>query len=206
MTRTDDPLEKRVGTVGQVLPGVEAKVVDPETGKTVADGVSGELCSRGHNVMLGYYNQPEQTAEAIDDEGWLHTGDLALRQPDGYFRITGRAKDTIIRGGENISPREIEELLYQHPAVGDVQVLGVPDLRFGEEVLACIRKRPETVATEDEIREFCRARLAHFKTPRYVWFVESFPTTVTGKIQKFRLRELAVEQFQLHEAAAVQTA
>ncbi|MEX2172510.1 MAG: AMP-binding protein [Pirellulales bacterium] len=206
MTRTDDPLEKRVGTVGQVLPGVEAKVVDPATGELTADGVSGELCTRGHNVMLEYYHQPEQTAAAIDDDGWLHTGDLAVRQPDGYFRITGRMKDTIIRGGENISPREIEELLYQHPAVEEVQVLGVPDLRFGEEVLACIRKRSEPAVTEDEIREFCRSRLAHFKTPRHVWFMEAFPTTVTGKVQKFRLRDLAIEQFQLQDAAAVQTA
>lgn len=206
MTRTNDPLEKRVGTVGQALPGVEAKVVNPETGAAAPDGVSGELCTRGHNVMLGYYNQPECTSAAIDKDGWLHTGDLAQRQPDGYFRITGRIKDTIIRGGENISPREIEELLYQHLAVEDVQVVGVPDVRFGEEVLACIRRRSAPAVTEDEIREFCRSRLAHFKTPRYVWFVDAFPTTVTGKVQKFRLRELAIEHFQLQTAAAVQTA
>jgi fatty-acyl-CoA synthase len=206
MTRTDDPLEQRVGTVGRVLPGVEARIVDPASGNTVLDGVSGELCTRGHNVMLGYYNEPELTAKAIDPEGWLHTGDLALRQPDGYFRITGRLKDMIIRGGENISPREIEELLYQHPAVEDVQVVGVPDRRFGEEVLACIRRRPDTEVTAEDIRGFCRSQLAHFKTPRYVWFVSTFPTTVTGKIQKYKLREMAIQQFGLQDIANVETA
>ena len=206
MTRTDDPLEKRVGTVGRVLPGSEAKIIDTESGESLPDDASGELCTRGHNVMSGYFNQPEITAAAIDKDGWLHTGDLALRQPDGYFRITGRLKDMIIRGGENISPREIEELLYQHPGVEDVQVLGVPDAKFGEEVLACIRRRGEISVTEEEIREFCRTNLSHFKKPRYVWFVESFPTTVTGKIQKFKLREMAVEKYGLQAAASVKTA
>ena len=206
MTRTDDPIERRVGTVGRLLPDVEGRVIDPATGQPVADGVSGELCTRGHNVMLGYFNQPDVTAEAIDADGWLHTGDLALRQPDGYFRITGRLKDTIIRGGENISPREIEELLYRHPAVEDVQVVGVPDRRLGEEILACIKHRPGQAVTDDEIREFCCAHLARFKAPRYVWFVDGFPTTVTGKIQKFRLRELAIERFQLQDAAIIETA
>ncbi|MDA1055259.1 MAG: AMP-binding protein [Planctomycetota bacterium] len=206
MTRTDDPIEKRVGTVGRVIAGVEARIVDPNTNEPVEDGVSGELCARGHNVMLGYYKQPEATAAAIDKDGWLHTGDQALRQPDGYFRITGRIKDTIIRGGENISPREIEELLYQHPAVEDVQVVGVPDSRFGEEILACIRQRANVSVSEDEIRAFCRARLAPFKTPRYVWFLDSFPTTVTGKIQKFALRQQAIDKFGLGDAANVETA
>ncbi len=206
MTRTDDPLAKRVGTVGRVLPGVEAKVIDPASGATVADGASGELCTRGHNVMLGYYREPELTAAAIDGDGWLHTGDMALREPDGYFRITGRLKDMIIRGGENISPREIEELLHEHPDVEDVQVTAVPDRRFGEEIVACIRRRRSATVSEDDIREFCRARLAHFKTPRYVWFVDSFPTTVTGKIQKYKLREMAIAHFGLQDAAAVETA
>lgn len=206
MTRTDDPLEKRVGTVGRTIPDVEVKVVDPDTGKQVPDGVSGELYARGHNIMLGYYNQPELTAAAIDSDGWLHTGDMSLREPDGYYRITGRIKDLIIRGGENISPREIEELLYQHAAVEDVQVVGVPDQKFGEEILVCIKPRPGESASEDDIRDFCRARLAHFKTPRYVWFVDSFPTTVTGKIQKFKLREQAIGHFGLQDAADIETA
>ncbi len=206
MTRTDDPIENRVGTVGRVIQGVEAKVIDPLSGLPVADGVSGELCTRGHNVMLGYYNQPEFTAAAIDEDGWLRTGDMALRQADGCFRITGRLKDTIIRGGENISPREIEELLYQHPAVEDVQVVGVPDDKFGEEILACVRARANVAITEEEVREFCRSNLARFKVPRYVWFVDSFPTTVTGKIQKFKLREQAISKFGLQDAASVETA
>ncbi len=206
MTQPDDPLQKRVATVGRVLPGVEAKIVSPGTGVPVEDGVSGELCTRGHNVMLGYYNQPEATAQAIDERGWLHTGDLASREPDGYFRITGRLKDTIIRGGENISPREIEELLYEHPAVEDVQVVGVPDARLGEEVVACIRRRPHVEVEEEDVRQFCRSRLAYFKVPRYVWFVEKYPTTITGKIQKFKLREWAIRQFGLEEADGVRTA
>ena len=156
--------------------------------------------------MLGYYNQPEFTAAAIDKDGWLRTGDMALRQADGCFRITGRLKDTIIRGGENISPREIEELLYQHPAVEDVQVVGVPDDKFGEEILACVRARPNVAITEDDLREFCRSKLARFKVPRYVWFVDSFPTTVTGKVQKFKLREQAISNFGLEDAASVETA
>ena len=156
--------------------------------------------------MLGYYNMPEATAKAIDAEGWLHTGDLALRQPDGYFRITGRIKEMIIRGGENIAPREIEELLYQHPKLEQVSVVGVPDRRFGEEILAWVKLRAGESATEDEIRDFCREHLAHFKTPRYIKFVDSFPTTVTGKIQKYRIRQQAIEELGLHEAAAIETA
>ena len=156
--------------------------------------------------MLGYFNQPDATAKSIDEKGWLHTGDLALRQPEGYFCITGRLTDMIIRGRENISPREIEELLYTHPAVEDVQVLGLPDQRFGEEVLACIRRRGNVDVDENEIRDFCRERMSPFKAPRYVWFMDEFPTTVTGKIQKFKLREKAVEHFELHDAAAVETA
>jgi len=206
MTRTDDAIEKRVGTVGRTIPGVEAKVIDPETGETLPDETSGELCSRGHNVMLGYFNDAEGTANALDKDGWLHTGDMALRQPDGYFRITGRIKDMIIRGGENISPREIEELLYRHPAVEDVQVVGVPDQRYGEQILACVQKRDGVEVSEAEVQDFCKEHLAPFKKPRYVWFLSEFPKTVTGKIQKFKLREMAIEHFQLQEAASVQTA
>ncbi|MBI1314834.1 AMP-binding protein [bacterium] len=206
MTRTDDPIEARVGSVGRVIPGVEVKIVDPETGAELPDNQSGELCCRGHNVMLGYYNMPDRTAEAIDADGWLHTGDIALRQPDGYYRITGRQKDMIIRGGENISPREIEELLYQLPQIEDVQIVGVPDRKFGEEILACVKLRSGQTVSETEIRKFCHERLAHYKTPRYVKFVDQFPTTVTGKIQKFRLREQAIEELGLSEVASLVTA
>lgn len=205
-TRIDDAIELRVGTVGRPLPGLEVKVIDPATGAALPDRQPGELCARGHCVMQGYYNMPDKTAEAIDSEGWLHTGDLALREPNGYYRITGRIKDLIIRGGENIYPREIEERLYQHPAVEDVQVVGVPDRKFGEEVLACIRLRQGCTLTDDEVRQFCRAELAHFKAPKYVKFVESFPTTVTGKIQKFVIREQAIKDLGLEDAARVETA
>jgi fatty-acyl-CoA synthase len=206
MTRTDDPIDKRVGTVGRPLPGVEVKIVDPISGETFPDGHSGELCGRGHGVMLGYDNLPEATAKAIDAEGWLHTGDIALRQPDGYFRITGRLKEMIIRGGENIAPREIEELLYQHPKIEQASVVGVPDGKFGEEVLAWIKLRSGESATDDEIRRYCREHLAHFKTPRYIKFVDSFPMTVTGKIQKYKIRQQAIEELELQQAALIQTA
>lgn len=205
-TCTDDPLELRVGTVGRPIPGVEAKIAAVETGHELGDGRQGELCARGHGVMIGYYNMPEKTAEAIDANGWLHTGDLALREPNGYYRITGRLRDMIIRGGENIYPREIEERLYEHPAVLEVQVVGVPDRRMGEEVLAWVKLKQGQQATEDELREFCRQSLAHFKTPRYWKFVESFPITVTGKVQKYKIREQAIEELGLQEVARIETA
>lgn len=205
-TRATDSLELRVGTIGRPLPGVEARIVDPETGREREDGQPGELCSRGHNVMLGYYKLPEKTAEAIDSEGWLHTGDLALREANGYFRITGRLRDLIIRGGENISPREVEEILYQHPSVQDVQVIGVPDRRFGEVVMAWVQLRGGAVASEDELKTFCKERIAYFKVPHYWKFVDIFPTTVTGKIQKFRMREISIEELGLQEIADIQTA
>jgi fatty-acyl-CoA synthase len=205
-TRTDDPIELRVGTVGKPIPGVEAKVVDAETGDDLADGRQGELCGRGHGVMIGYYNMPDKTAEVIDADGWLHTGDLAMREPNGYYRITGRLRDLIIRGGENIYPREVEERLYEHPAVMDVQVVGVPDRRLGEEVLAWVKLKEGHQVTEAELRDFCRESLAHFKAPRYWKFVESFPTTVTGKIQKYRIREQAIEELGLQDIANVETA
>lgn len=206
MTRTDDPIEKRVGTVGRPLPGIEVKIVESFSGRELPDGEPGELCCRGHNVMLGYYRMPEETARAIDSDGWLHTGDMAVRQPDGYFRITGRIKEMICRGGENVAPREIEELLYQHPKVEQVAVVGVPDRKFGEEILAWIKLRAGETATAEEIRNFCRDHLAHFKTPRYVQFVDAFPMTVTGKVQKFRIREQAIEHLGLEDAAAMETA
>ena len=205
-TLTHDSLELRVGTVGRTLPGIEAKVVDPETGCDLGDMQRGELCSRGHNVMLGYYNSPEQTAAAIDAQGWLHTGDLALREPNGYYRITGRLRDVIIRGGENIFPREIEELLYEHPAVQDVQIIVVPDLKFGEQAMAWVHLREAKTATEEELKAFCQAKLSHFKVPRYWKFVDSFPTTVTGKIQKYKMREISIEELGLQDAANIETA
>ncbi|TWU25404.1 Long-chain-fatty-acid--CoA ligase [Novipirellula galeiformis] len=205
-TRTDDPIELRVGTVGQTLPGFEAKIIDPDTGQELGDGVQGEFCGRGHGVMIGYYHMPDRTAAAIDADGWLHTGDLGMRQSNGYYRITGRLHDMIIRGGENIYPREIEERLYEHPAVEDVQVVGVPDRRFGEEVLAWVKLKRGDTATEAELREFCGESLSRFKVPRYWKFVERFPTTVTGKIQKFKIREQAITELGLHDIANIETA
>jgi fatty-acyl-CoA synthase len=205
-TETTDPLEQRVATVGKVIPGVEVRLVAPETGQEAPPGQPGELLVRGHGVMKGYYNKPAETAAALTADGWLHTGDLAVQTEDGYYRITGRIKDMIIRGGENIYPREIEEFLHTHPQVADVQVVGLPDVQFGEEVCAWIRPKPETILTEDEIRAFCRGRIAHYKVPRYVMFVEEYPTTVTGKVQKFKLREMGIERFGLQQAASVRTA
>ncbi len=200
-TRTDDPIELRVQTVGRPLPGVTVKLVDPVTKETITDDRPGELCCQGHGVMLGYYNMPEQTARTIDADGWLHSGDLASRTPDGYYRITGRLKDMVCRGGENIYPREIEEFLYTHPAVQDVAVVGVPDARFIEEVCAWIRLKPGKSATEEELRTYCKTNLAHFKVPRYIRLVDEFPQTVTGKIQKFKIREAMIEELNLESAA-----
>lgn len=205
-TRTSDSLEHRVGTVGTILPGVEVRIVKPGTLEPIEDGQAGELMARGHGVMKGYYNKPEETARAIEPDGWLHSGDLAMRTNDGFYRITGRIKDMIIRGGENIYPREIEEFLFTHPAVADVQVVGLPDTRFGEEVCAWIKLKEKATLTEDEAKAFCRGRIAHYKVPRYVVFVSEFPTTVTGKVQKFKLREMGVERFGLHTAAGIETA
>lgn len=205
-TKADDSLELRVGTVGRPLPGIEVKVIDPETGVTLGDQQPGELCGRGHDVMIGYYNLPDKTAEAIDAEGWLHTGDLAVREPNGYYRITGRLRDLIIRGGENVYPREIEELLYQHPAIQDVQVIGVPDRKFGEEVMAWVRLREGDTTTPDDLKAFCKASLAYFKVPHYWKFVDSFPLTVTGKIQKFKMREMSIEELGLQAVAKIETA
>ena len=184
----DDPIERRVSTVGRVHPHVQVKVVDA-SGDTTQRGVSGELLTRGYSVMRGYWGQPERTAEAIDAAGWMRTGDLAVLDEEGYCNIVGRVKDMIIRGGENIYPREIEEFLYRHPAILDIAVVGIPDRRYGEEICACIRLRPGVEATAEDIREFCRGQIAHYKVPRYVRFMDSFPQTVTGKIQKYLLRE-----------------
>ncbi|RFU84690.1 AMP-binding protein [Streptomyces triticagri] len=188
-TRMDDDLERRTGTVGRVHPDLEVKVVDPATGRTVARGEPGELCTRGYSVMLGYWDEPERTAEAIDQGRWMHTGDQAVMRDDGYVRIVGRIKDMIIRGGENIYPREIEEFLYAHPKIADVQVVGVPHERYGEEVLACVVPRdPGDPLTLDELRDFCAERLAHYKIPSRLEIVDSFPMTVSGKVRKVELR------------------
>jgi fatty-acyl-CoA synthase len=202
----DDTLENRCGTVGQVMPHVEIKIVDPTTGRTVPCGEPGEFCARGYVVMRGYWNDPDRTTESIDQERWMHTGDLATMDEEGYVRIVGRIKDMVIRGGENVYPREIEEFLYTHPQIADVQVVGVPDERYGEELMAWVILRPGGSLTEDEVREFCKGQIAHFKIPRYVKFVEAFPMTVTGKVQKFKMREVATEELGLTEAAAIATA
>ncbi|SFN25752.1 AMP-binding protein [Variovorax sp. OV329] len=186
---TDTPLEKRVSTVGTVQPHLEVRIVDPESGAIVARGERGELCTRGYSVMHGYWDDEPKTREAIDTEGWMHTGDLATMDAEGYVNIVGRIKDMVIRGGENIYPREIEEFLYRHPKVQDVQVVGLPDRKYGEELCAWVIPKPGQQLTEEEVREFCKGQIAHYKVPRYIRFVDSFPMTVTGKIQKFRIRE-----------------
>ena len=196
---TDTPLEQRVATVGTVQPHVEVKIIDAQTGQTVPRGVSGELCTRGYLVMHGYWDDPARTREAIDAEGWMHTGDLATMDAEGYVNIVGRSKDMVIRGGENIYPREIEEFLYGHPQVQDVQVVGLPDAKYGEELCAWIIPRPGQHPTEDDVRAFCAGRIAHYKVPRYIQFVDAFPMTVTGKIQKFRIRETMRERLGLDE-------
>lgn len=206
MTRTNDPIELRVATVGRPIPGVEVKIVDPETGEEVPRGVQGELCARGYNVMKGYYKLPEATAAAIDEDNWLHTGDLATMDENGYCKITGRVKDMIIRGGENIYPREIEEFLYTHPEILDVQVVGVPDIKYGEEAIAYIRRREGSQLTEEDVKAFCNGKIARFKIPRYVAFIDEFPMTASGKIQKYVLRDKAIEDLGLQQAASIETA
>ncbi len=198
-TRTDDPIELRVATVGRALPDVEVKIVDIETGATLPPGKQGELCTRGYLVMKGYYKMPEETAKAIDGENWLHTGDLAVMDENGYCKITGRIKNMIIRGGENIYPREIEEFLYTHPKISDIQVYGVPDRKYGEQVMAAIVVKKGMEMTEDEVKEFCKGKIANYKIPKYVKFVDSYPMTASGKIQKFKLREMAIRELQLED-------
>jgi fatty-acyl-CoA synthase len=205
-TAADDPVDKRVGTVGRVHPHLEVRVVDPDTGAVCAVGEPGELCTRGYSVMLGYWEDPERTAEVVDDDGWMHTGDVATIDADGYVNIVGRIKDMIIRGGENVYPRELEEFLYGHPDLADVQVVGVPDERYGEELMAWVIPRPGAAVDGDEVREWCRGKVAHFKVPRYVKVVDAFPMTVTGKVQKYRLREMAIEELGLDAAARIETA
>jgi len=196
VSSTDDPLERRVSTVGRAMPHAEAKVVNAD-GRIVPRGVAGELLTRGYLVMLGYWDDEEKTREAIDAAGWMHTGDLATIDAAGYCNIVGRIKDMVIRGGENVYPREIEEFLYRHPKIQDVQVIGVPDQRYGEELCAWIRLHDGENATAEEIRAFCQGQIAHYKVPRYVKFVDGFPMTVTGKIQKFLMREQMIEELRL---------
>jgi fatty-acyl-CoA synthase len=205
-SQTDDPLEKRVSTVGSAHPHVEIKIVDPETGRVLPRGTPGEFCTRGYSVMLGYWNNEAATRDAIDAARWMHTGDLALMDEGGYLNIVGRIKDMVIRGGENVYPREVEEFLYTHPSVSDVQVIGVPDLKYGEEIMAWVKLRSGTQVSGDELRDFCRLKIASYKIPRYWKFVDSFPMTVTGKVQKFKMREVAVAELGLEKAAAVRTA
>jgi fatty-acyl-CoA synthase len=203
---TTDSVELRVSTVGRVMPETEVKIIDRESGETVEIGAQGELCTRGYLVMKGYDQDPEATARAVDSDGWLHSGDLATMREDGYFRITGRLKEMIIRGGENIYPREIEEFLHEHPKIADVYVVGLPDERLGESVLAWIRLHSGQTATEEEIRDYCRGRIAHFKIPKYLRFVNEFPMTVTGKVQKFVIRQKEIEMRKLAAVAGTETA
>jgi fatty-acyl-CoA synthase len=205
-TTADDDMERRVSTVGRVHPHIEVKVVDPETGLVLPRGANGELCTRGYSVMLGYWDEPAKTAEAIDAARWMHTGDLAVMDEAGYLNIVGRIKDMVIRGGENIYPREIEEFLYTHPDIEDVQVVGVPDARYGEELCAWVKLRPGSSLTGEEVREFCTGKIAHYKVPRYVRVTEEFPMTVTGKVQKFKMRETSIGELGLSEASQIATA
>jgi len=206
-TDRDDSVDRRVSTVGRVHPHVEIKVVDPMTGETVPRGVPGEFCTRGYSVMRGYWEEPERTAEAIDAEGWMHTGDLAVMDDEGYVNITGRIKDMVIRGGENIYPREIEEFLYAHPDIVDAQVIGVPDATYGEELAVWVQLRPDAERlTPEALREFCTGRLAHYKIPRYVKIVDEFPMTVTGKVRKVEMRDISTVELGLESAADIETA
>ena len=205
-TTTDDPVELRVTTVGRALPHTEVKIIDPATGKIVPRGTQGELCTRGYCVMKGYYNHEQATRAAVDPDGWLHTGDIAVMREDGYCRIAGRVKDMIIRGGENIYPREIEEFLYTCPGISEVQIVGVPSAKYGEEVAAWVKLQPGAALSAEEIRAFCRGKIASFKIPRYVKMVNEFPMTVTGKIQKFRMREVMIRELSLDETDHIETA
>jgi fatty-acyl-CoA synthase len=206
-TRADDDLDRRTASIGRVHPHVEIKIVEPATGETVERGQPGEFCTRGYSVMIGYWQEQELTAEAIDEDGWMHTGDLAEMREDGYRNIVGRIKDMVIRGGENIYPREVEEFLYTHPDVVDAQVIGVPDERFGEELMAWVRLREGAEPlTPEALREFCAGKLAHYKIPRYVKIVDAFPMTVTGKIRKVEMRQVSVDELGLAAADAIRNA
>lgn len=206
MSSTDDPLDMRVSTVGKPMPHTEMKIVDPKTGKMVSRGETGEICARGYAIMRCYYNNPVATDQAVDKEGWLHTGDLGILDEEDYCKITGRLKDMVIRGGENIYPREIEEFLYTHPAISDVQVIGVPDLKYGEELMAWIKLKDGQSATPEDIKAFCKGKIAHYKLPKYIKFVDEFPMTVTGKIQKYKMRDISIKELGLEDVAKMKTA
>ncbi len=205
-TGADDPLEKRVGSVGRVHPHVEVAIVDPGKEMTVGYDEPGELCTRGYSVMLGYWNDPERTAEAIDDDGWMHTGDLGVMDVEGYVNIVGRIKDLVIRGGENVYPREVEEFLFTHPDIVDVQVIGVPDAKYGEEIMAWVRVREGATLSTEDVAAFCKGKIAHYKVPRYVHVTDDFPMTVTGKVQKFLMREASIDMLGLQDVATISTA
>ncbi|MDE0215425.1 MAG: AMP-binding protein, partial [bacterium] len=205
-TSVDDSVDKRVSTVGRAHPHVEIRITDPETGDSVPRGQAGEFMTRGYSVMLGYWEDEARTAEAVDNDGWMHTGDLATMDDDGYITIVGRIKDMIIRGGENVYPREIEEYLYRHPDVVEVQVIGVPDARYGEEIMAWVQLRDGVALEADDVKEFCRGQIAHYKIPRYIKFTDQFPMTITGKIQKYLMREQSIEELGLGVAAQEQHA
>src|SRR5712691_428455 len=205
-TTADDDMERRVSTVGRVHPYVEVKIIDPETGLVLPRGNPGEMCTRGYSVMLGYWNEPEKTAESIDIARWIHTGDLAVMDVAGYLNIVGRIKDMVIRGGENVYPREVEEFLYSHPAIEDVQVIGVPDAKYGEELCAWVKVRAGSELTEADVRAYCTGKIAHYKVPRYVRFTGDFPMTVTGKVQKFKMRETSITELGLEAASQTRTA
>jgi fatty-acyl-CoA synthase len=205
-SQVDDPLEKRVATVGRVHPHVEIKIVEPASGRVVPRGVAGELCTRGYSVMLGYWDDLHSTRQAIDAARWMHTGDLAVMDADGYVNIVGRMKDMVLRGGENVYPREVEEFLFTRPEIADVQVIGVPDEKYGEELMAWVKLRPGAALTGEALRAYCHGKIATYKIPRYWKFVDGFPMTVTGKVQKYRMREAAIEELGLQRAAAIRTA
>jgi fatty-acyl-CoA synthase len=206
MSSTDDSLDLRVSTIGRPMPHTEMKIVEPKTGKMVSRNETGEICARGYMIMRGYYNNPKATDQAVDKEGWLHTGDLGTLDDDDYCKITGRLKDMVIRGGENIYPREIEEFLYTHPVISDVQVIGVPDKKYGEELMAWIKLKNGTSSTPEEIKAFCEGKIARFKIPKYIKFVDEFPMTVSGKIQKYKMRDISISELGLEEAAKMKTA
>jgi fatty-acyl-CoA synthase len=206
MSSVDDSLEKRVATVGRPMPHTELKIVDPRTGDIVDRGMPGEICARGYMLMKCYYRNPEATSLTIDDNKWIHTGDLGVMDDEDYIKITGRIKDMVIRGGENIYPREVEEFLYTHPDISDAQVIGVPDMKYGEELMAWVKLKNGTNITEQDIKDYCRGKIAHYKIPRYIKFVDEFPMTVTGKIQKYKMREVSIKELGLEEVAKIKTA
>jgi fatty-acyl-CoA synthase len=205
-TTADDDMERRVSTVGRVHPHVEVKITDPKSGRVLPRNTPGELCTRGYSVMLGYWDEPAKTAEAIDAARWMHTGDLAVMDDAGYLNIVGRIKDMVIRGGENVYPREVEEFLYAHPAIEDVQVIGVPDVKYGEELCAWIKLRPGAELTDEEVRQYCQGKIAHFKIPRYIRFTTEFPMTVTGKVQKFKMQDTSIAELDLAAVSETKTA